>query len=420
MNLEKPLSSYILIVVFGLILSLCLTGTYSTAQAADWPNWRGPDYNGISKETDWTTEWPEDGPKVLWEKSIGIGFASITVGNGKAYTMGNIDGSDYVYCFDAATGEEIWKKSYECPLFDNLHEGGPCSTPTIDGYAVYTLSKKGDLIRFNADTGEIVWQKNIQDELECTPPIWHFANSPFIIDDLVILNAGLRGLALNKADGSVKWQNGSGIGAYSTPVPFDLDGNKCLVMLVAKEFIGLDVATGKVLWQVPWETRSEINSTDVIISGNKMFVSTGYDVGCALFNIENGKPVEVYKNKDMSTQLCSAVLWEGHLYGFSGDVRVKGLGAGSLKCMNFETGEVKWSQDGMGTGTLMFADGKLIILSEEGKLVIAEASPEGFKELASAQILTGKCWSVPVLANGRIYARNTPGKLVCVDVSSEN
>ena len=421
MRSQKRMNSCMFIIL-GLFLCVSSIGLYSTAKAADWPNWRGAGYNGISRETGWLTKWPEDGPEVLWEASIGIGFSSITVSNGRAYAMGNIGGSDYVYCFDAATGEEIWKKSYPCPLFDNLHEGGPGATPTVDGDAVYTFSKKGDIIRFNAATGEIIWQKNVQDELGCTPPRWNFASSPLVIDDLVILNAGIRGLALNKADGSVKWQNGPGTGAYSAAVPFDMDGKKCLAMLVAKEFIGLDVETGSALWQVPWETRSGISCTDVIISGDNMFVSTGYGYGCGLFKISLGdtpEAEEIYRNKNMSTQIDSAVLWEGYLYGFDGQVGRGSLGRGILKCMELKTGEVKWSQEGMGTGTLMLADGKLIILSEDGKLVIAEASSEGFKEMASAQILTGKCWTVPVLANGRIYARNAPGKLVCVDVSDK-
>jgi outer membrane protein assembly factor BamB len=404
------------------LLIFCIIFSINTAASAeDWPHWRGPVYNGISKETGWLTSWPEDGPKVLWEKSIGIGFSSITVSNGRAYTMGNIDARDHVYCYDAATGNEIWNKSYECPLFNNLHEGGPCATPTVDGNSVYTFSKKGDIIRWDAATGDIVWQKNVQDEWGCKPPSWNFSSSPLIIGDTLILNAGIRGLALNKADGSLKWQNGPGTGAYATAVPFDLDGKKSLAMLVADEFIGLDFETGKVLWQVPWQTHAQINATDVVISGNKMFVSTGYNVGCALYELKSGKPEEVYKNKEMSIQLNSAVLWKGDLYGFDGPIGMGGRpGRGNLKCMDFETGKVKWSQGGMGTGSLMLADGKLIILSEDGKLIIAEASPDSFKELASKQILTYKCWTVPVLANGRIYARNTQGKFVCLDVRGNN
>lgn len=393
---------------------------FDTATAADWPHWRGPDYNGISKETGWVTTFPEGGPKILWEKSIGTGFSSITVSDGKAYTMGNIDGSDILYCFDAATGNEIWKKSYPCPLFANLHEGGPCSTPTVDGDAVYTFSKKGDIIRFETATGKIVWHRDLQKELGLQPPRWNFSSSPFIYGDLVILNAGERGIALNKADGSVKWQNGTNAGGYSTAVPFKVGDKDCIALFVAKEAVALETATGTVLWSIPWKTQADINASDAVISDNKIFVSSGYGVGCGLFDISSGEPKEIYRNKKMSNQLNSSVLWKGYLYGFDGMIGMNGPGRGKLTCMNFETSEVKWSQDGMGTGSLMLADGKLIILSEDGKLVTAEASPDGFNEISSAQILTYKCWTVPVLANGRIYARNTAGRLVCVDVSGKN
>jgi len=143
-----------------------------------------------------------------------------------------------------------------------------------------------------------------------------------------------------------------------------------------------------------------------------VFISSGYDKGCVLLKINDGKLTELWKNKNMRNQVNSSVLWGGYLYGFDGQVG----GGGKLTCLDFATGQVKWSQDGLGTGSLMLADGKLIILGEKGRLVIAAASPEDYKEFSSAQILSGKCWTVPVLANGRIYARNAEGKLVCVDV----
>jgi outer membrane protein assembly factor BamB len=420
MRLHKVLESDMLS-VFCFAVILCGMGHSSPAAAADWPHWRGPDYNGISKETGWSASWPKSGPKILWEASLGTGFSSMSVSNGRVYTMGNIDGSDIVYCFDAATGNELWKKSYPCPLFDNLHEGGPCATPTVDGDAVYTFSKKGDIIRFDAATGRIVWQKNLEEQLGLKPPMWNFSSSPFIAGDLVILNAGQRGVALNKADGSVKWQSGAGPGAYSTPVPFKLGDNDYIAMFVAKEEVALEPNTGTVLWSIPWKTQADINASDAIISGDKIFISSGYNVGCGLFKIGTGEPQEIYRNKNMSNQLNSCVLWEGHLYGFDGMIGMGGrTGRGKLTCMDFETSQVRWTKEGLGTGSVMLADGKLIVLSEDGKLVIAEASPEGYKELVSAQILTYKCWTVPVLANGRIYARNTAGRLVCVDVSGKS
>jgi len=399
-------------------LVLCFIGLVSsgTAVAADWPQWRGPDYNGISKETEWTATFPEGGPKVLWEKSIGAGFASITVSDGKAYTMGNVDDNDILYCFDAATGSEIWKKSYSCPLLNKNHEGGPCATPTIDGDAVYTFSKNGDVLRFKAANGDIVWHKNLNKEFGFRFPRWHFSGSPLIVEDHVILNVGTSGVALNKADGSIAWQSDKGVCGYATGVPFTLDGQNSIVMMVSSEAVALNPATGDVLWRFPWKTSYDINAAEPLISGDTIFITSGYNHGCALLKIDENKVTELWQNKNMCNQINSSVLWDGFVYGFNGQVG----GKGELTCLEFESGNVKWSQGGMGTGSLMLADGKLIILSEDGKLVIAEASPEKYKEISSAQILTGKCWTVPVLANSRIYARNAAGRLVCVDVSGKN
>ena len=410
MKLRKMMKSVLHVVILGLCISAAVC---STARAADWLNYRGPNHDGISTETGWSTSWPESGPKILWKSSLGTGFASMAVSNGKVYATGNIGDKDFLYCLDAATGKEIWKKSYPCPLYKKDHEGGPCATPTIDGDAVYTFSKGGDAIRFNAATGEIVWHKNLNRELGLEHPTWYFAGSPFIAGDLVIYNAGTYGTALKKADGSLAWQSGKGASGYSTAVPYEIAGQQGVVMAVCEELVGLNPATGKVIWKFPWKTSYDINAADAVVSGDTVFISSGYNKGCALLKMSGGDVTKVWQNKNMRNHINCSALWEGHIYGFDGQVD----GGGKLSCIDLATGEKKWSQGGMGTGSLMIADGKLIILGEKGKLVIAAASPEGFKQLASAEILTGKCWTVPVLANGRIYARNAAGQLVCVDVS---
>jgi len=407
----RTIRYYFLIAAFGLGLSVAMS-YYGAAEGADWPNFRGPNHNGISNETGWSATWPEKGPKILWQKSIGTGFCSIAVSNGRAYTMGNIKDNDILYCFEADTGREVWKKSYPCPLFKKDHEGGPAATPTVNGDSVYTFSKNGDAIRFKTETGQIVWHKNLTKELRIEQPTWYFAGSPFVIDNLIILNAGTAGIALNKADGSVVWTNGNGPCGYATAVSFTMDNKKCVAIFGSRDIFGLVAATGEQVCQFPWKTSYDINAANPIISGDTIFISSGYNKGCALLKIGQGKLTEIWRNKNMCNHVSSCVLWEGHIYGFNGQ---QGDG-GKLTCLNYKTGEVKWSQRGMGTGSLMLADGKLIMLSNRGKLVTAPASPEGFKELSSAQILTGKCWTVPVLANGRIYARNAGGDLVCVDV----
>jgi len=415
MEFRKVVKYYVSALVFGFAVCAVGAGYYVTAEAADWPNWRGPNHNGISKETEWVATWPEAGPKVLWEKSLGAGFASMAVSEGRVYAMGNIKNNDILYCLDADTGKEIWKKSYPCPLFKKNHEGGPSATPTVSGDSVYTFSKNGDAVRFKAATGQVVWHKNLNKELDAKHPTWYFAGSALIIDNMVILNTGTNGIALNKDDGSVIWQNGKGAAGYATAVPYTMGNQKCVVIFSAKEMVALIAKTGKVLWKIPWKTSYDVNAADAIITGDKMFISSGYNKGCALFKIGPSDFTELWRNKSMSNHFNSCVLWKGYIYGLDD-------GSGKeLRCLDFKTGQLQWGQRGFGKGSLMLADGKLIILSDKGKLAIAEASPTGYKELSSAQILTGKCWTVPVLANGRIYARNNPdGRLVCLDVSGKD
>lgn len=409
MKFRNRIKCYLLLVS---LLCLIYAGLCPVARADDWPNWRGPNYDGVSKETGWSSKWSETGPKVLWEASIGTGFSSMAVSNGRVYTIGNINDKDILYCFEADTGKEIWKKSYPCPLYARNYEGGPTSTPTVQGDYVYVFSKNGDCLCFKAATGDVVWHKNIKEELGLRLPTWHFSSSPFIAGDLIILNAGTSGVALKKADGKLVWENGRGPSGYASAAPFTVGGKKCAALFTSRELVGVVIATGERLWEFPWKTDYDINSADPIISGDTVFISSGYDKGCALLKIHEDKVTELWRNRNMRNQCTNSVLWQGHIYGFDGQVN----GSGKLTCLNYETGESKWSQKGMGTGSVMIADDKLIILSENGKLVIAPASPDGFRELSSAQILTGRCWTVPVLANGRIYARSAAGRLVCVDV----
>jgi outer membrane protein assembly factor BamB len=174
----------------------------------------------------------------------------------------------------------------------------------------------------------------------------------------------------------------------------------------------VEIRGGKVFWEYPWKTEYDINAADPIVSGDKMFVSSGYRKGGALLKL-NDEPTVIWKSQNMHNQLNSSVLIGGHLYGISGQ---SGHGA-DLRCVEFQTGDVKWKEPSPGFGALMAADGKLIVLGEKGELIIAEATPEKFHALARAQVLGGKCWTTPVLSNGRIYCRNVHGTLVCVDVA---
>jgi outer membrane protein assembly factor BamB len=377
----------------------------------DWPNWRGPNHDGISKETGWTTQWPAEGPKKLWEATVGTGFGIVSVSKGRVYTMGNAKDTDTVFCLDADTGAVKWKHSYPCKLDPQNFEGGPGATPTVDGNVVYTFSRFGDALALDAESGKVIWSKNLLQELGAERTTWGLAGSVLIEGTLAIYNVGRTGAALDKGSGKVVWKS-EGVGGYSTPVPFGQGGQRALVMFSAQTVVGVAVATGQKLWEHRWKTEYDVNAADPIVSGATVFVSSGYGRGCSLIKVTGGQTKTVWENRNMRNHFANCVLVGDYIYGFDGNT-----GGGGLKCLDLATGAVKWSQERLTTGGLMVADGKIVALADGGKLIIAAASPDGFKQLASANPVKGRCWTMPVLANGRIYCKsNKEGHLVCLDV----
>lgn len=388
----------------------------AVVHGADWPIYRGPQHNGITGETNWIADFPATGPKQLWKKSIGIGFSTMTISNGRVYAMGNSGKSgpnanqDTVFCFDADTGKEIWKHTYSCPLEPKYYEGGTLSTPTVDGNVVYTISKMGHLFCLDAADGSVKWQKNMNKDLGFELPTWHFAGSPFVYENMLILNLGDAGVALNKANGEVIWDNGKGICGYSTPFLFTFDGQKCVAILGASHIMGVRISDGEVLWKSPFENDVKVNAADPVIVGNEVFASSGYNFGCVKIKVTGGNVENLWQNKNMRNHMNCSMYWKGYLYGFDET---------ALTCLDFKDGSIKWTERSLGKGALMMsADGRMIIISDKGELAIANADPEKFDLISRAQILPkAKCWTTPILANGKIYARNANGDMVCVDVS---
>ena len=415
MKAQDRFGGIALVLICSVAVGVFLGGLTAVAGAADWPNWRGPGYNGISTETDWNADWPEGGPKLLWKISVGTGFSSIVVSDDRAYTMGNVDDKDIVYCLDARTGTEIWRHEYAEAKNPQNYEGGPNATPTVAGGRVYTFSRSGQVHCLDAASGGVIWQEDLKEKFGIEAPKWGLSGSALVVGNVVILNAGTWGIALDKTNGKVVWESGTSPGGYATAVPYSRGQEQCVVMFGAKGVAGLLASSGQRLWELPWTTSYDVNAADPIVSGDTVFVSSGYGTGCALLKVQGDKAEQVWSSEAMRNQCNSSVLLEGHIYGFDGQLG----GGGKLTCLDHKSGKVKWSQDGLGTGSLMAADGKLIILGEKGKLVIAEAKPDRFRPLSSVQLLTGRCWSVPVLANGRIYARNAAGDFACVDVGKK-
>ncbi len=385
----------------------------STVQAADWPHWRGPHYDGISREAAPKANFS----KIAWQKAIGVGFSSMAVAEGRVFAMGcsgqRRGTQETFYCLDAATGKPLWSDSYAAALVDYLHEGGPCATPTVDGKRVYGLSKSGRLACYNVANGEKHWTVELMPMAGLAkPPEWGFAGSPLVLGNMVIVEATFTA-AFNKTTGKEIWRSKVYKPAYGTPAAFQFKGRFYLATLKTDGLVILDAQTGKPVAFQDWRTSFRTNSTTPIVIGNKIFVSTGYQRGCALFEFTGTDLKQIYTNKHLSNHMNNSVVIGDFIYGFDGNTH--GRTPKQIVCMRLADGAVQWRKLGYGCGSLMAVQDQLLILGEKGKLALGPASPKGFTATAEAQVLQGRCWTVPVYANGRIYARNAAGTLVCVD-----
>lgn len=377
--------------------------------ADDWPQWRGPTRDGISTETGWTTTWPAGGPRVLWKASFGAGCSSITVAEGRAYTMGNQNNTDTVYCVDVVSGRTLWEYSYPSQLDPNMFDGGPTGTPAVDGPRVYALSRDGLLLCLTE--GKVVWSKNLPKDFGAPKPRWGYANSPLVFGDRLILDAGGPGasaVALNKLTGELIWKAGDDRAGYSSPVVVKPGAEATVAFLNAAALVVRAANDGRELWRYPWKTLYDVNAATPIVHGDAIFISSGYGRGGALVRQEGAGGNPVWETREMRNHINSSVLWDGHFFGFD---------ESSLKCLDAATGKTRWRQGSMGKGSLIIAAGKLIIMSENGKLVVALPSTTRFQRVAEAQVLSkGRSWVVPTLANGRLFCRNNSGEAVALDV----
>ena len=400
------------------VLLACAWVVTLDVRGADWPQWRGPDENGITTER---LPSKPDFDQVRWRKQVGTGFSSVAVAEGRLFTLGHrgpkSGGEETVWCLDAESGKEWWTHSYPAPLIDRFYEGGPGATPTVRQGRVFTYSKHGRLHCYLAKDGKLLWQRDMLAEAGLDgPPEWGFASSPYLLnDDTLIIEAGAT-FALEAASGKVLWKGERFTPAYGTPKAFPVDGRKLLAVMKTEGLVVLDAADGRTVGNAGWKTSFDTTATTPIVQGNRIFISTGYDRGCALFELADNGLRKIYENQRMANHMNNSVLIADHLYGFDGTAH-RGRPT-ELVCLELATGREKWRVppgEGLGCGSVTAtADGTLLILSERGELVAAPASPAGFKATARASVLGGKCWTVPVLAHGRVYCRNSRGDLVCV------
>lgn len=400
--------------IFALLLLVVASGS---VRADDWPRWLGPFGNGSSKETGLKLTWDEKGPKKLWEAEGGEGYSTIAVADGRAITLVQRGGKEIAVAFDAKTGSPLWQTPI-APGFKNSYGNGPRSTPTIDGDLVFVQSVSGNLACLRAKDGGFVWDKNLLTTFGGKNISWGLSASPIVDGDLVFTIPGGKGAgvaAFEKTTGKLAWKVGDDKAAYASPTIATVGGKKQVVFFTAPGLVGVDPSSGKELWRMGWKTEFDCNICTPIAIGEKLFVSSGESVGCAMLQLKADSPPDVVwesrgKKGVMTNYWANAVVHNKHLYGLSGefDKRI------DLNCVDAETGKLVWSKAGTGKGALLLAQDHLIFTTKTGDLVVAKADPTSYQEVSRATVL-GENRTSPTLSNRRLYVRDLK-KIVCFDL----
>ncbi len=400
------------LLVFGAALASALESAEH-----DWPQWRGPDRTGRSRETGLLKTWPKEGPKQVWKiTTAGTGFSGPAIANGRLFAMGNRGEDQYVLCFDDRTGKELWAvKNGEA--YHNGYGDGPRCTPTLDADRVYALGAHGDLCCLQTKDGKAVWRLNILQRFKGDNISWGISESPLIEGSLLIVTPGGQDAtmaALDKVTGKTVWTSkdpaGSEDPGYASPIAFTAAGVRQVATLTSKGGIGVRLADGKFLWRYDKPANGTANVATPVFHDDRVFFTSDYGTGGGLVKVSaDGSADEVYFNRDMKNHHGGVVLVGKHLYGFNSSV---------LTCMEFATGKVAWQNRSVGKGSLCFADGHLYVMSENGVVGLVEATPAGYHEKSRFNLpdrSDSPSWTHPVVANGRLYLRDQ-GNLFCYDV----
>ncbi len=381
-----------------------------------WTNFRGPKRDGKYDETPISTSWPANGPTALWRQPVGVGYSSFAIADGKAYTIEQRRQQEVVAAYDVGTGRELWTQRWNAEFTDGNGDG-PRATPTWDQGRVYALGATGELRCLDANTGAVIWGKNILSENQASNLQWAQAASPLIVDDKVIVLPGGGGgksvVAYNKMTGAPVWKSLDDRQAYVSPMLVELGGRRQIVVVSASRVVGLVPETGALLWSYPWDTDMGINvSQPIVVDNNRFFISSGYDKGAALVELRPSGNVfsamTVWENKNMKNKFNSSVLHNGYIYG---------LDEGILVCLDVNTGQRKWKEGRFGYGQVVLASGHLIVTDgTSGDVALVKASPDGYTEVARFSALKGQTWNYPALAGGRLLVRNS-SEMAAYDIS---
>jgi outer membrane protein assembly factor BamB len=382
---------------------VALPSVVSNRVLDDWPQWRGPNRDGRSAETGLLKDWPAGGPALAWRAAgAGEGYSSFATSQGRLFTLGARGGTEYVIAFDAASGKRLWETAHGT-RFSNDRGDGPRATPTIEGDRVYAFGASGDLSVLDAATGKVHWTVNVLKQFRGSNIQWGLSESPLVLADRILVNAGGTIVALKKTDGTSIWTTQGDEAGYSSAVAHKVGEVTEAIYFTSNRVLGVDVNSGRQLWSYGKVANRTANIATPIVRGNRVFVSSDYGTGSALLELvasgNNVSAKEVYFTRQMKNHHATSILVGEHLFGFDSSI---------LTAMEFNTGNVAWQNRSVGKGSLTFADDRLYLFSENGVVGLAEASPAGYREHGRFELKTGRLptWSHPVVSGGKLFLRD--------------
>jgi hypothetical protein len=383
--------------------------------AADWPQFLGPTRNSTSTETGLIATWPKDGPPVLWQIDVGAGFSGPVIAGDRLILFHRVDKEEIVSCRDAATGKEHWKYAYPTDYRDDFgFDEGPRSTPIIANGRVYTLGAEGRLHCLELENGKKIWERSVNTEYDAPKGFFGVGTTPLLEGELLLVNVGGKEagiVAFHKDTGKEVWRATNQEASYSSPVAATIHGKRIAAFFTRAGIVLLEPAEGKVIYQKRWRARenASVNAATPVIVDDLIFFSACYGTGAILLQVGKDNVEEVWKGDELlSNHYSTSVHEKGYLYGFDGRQEA----GAHLRCIELKTGKVSWTCEQAGCGSMVLAERRLIILTEKGDLVLVEATPDAYKEIARASVLSGTCRSLIALANGRLYGRDEK-RLVC-------
>ena len=422
---SRPLRSSVLLMLRSVKVLVLTTAFVASADifAADWIQYRGELGDGVSVESLKNENWKSSPPKVLWKVPTPLGFSSMSVADGRVFTIvaEEVAGSgktELCVALNAETGEELWKTPLGASDYghdggnagarDNKGGDGPRSTPTVDGDLVYVYDSHMVLTCLNAASGKVVWKHDVVGEFSGREIKWLNATSPILVGDMIVVGGGGAGqtfLAFNKTSGDLIWKSGDDTITHATPRLADVAGTPQIIFFAKSGLISVEPGNGQELWRAEFPF-SVSTAASPVVNGNHVYCSAGYSVGSQVVKVSADQTAEKvwFKKNRLMNHWSTPVALDGHLYGI---YEFKKYGQAPLQCVEIETGEIKWTTRGFGPGNCILVGDKLVVLSDAGEVVLVSAKPDAYEELGRVKAVSGKCWSTPAFSNGRIYVRST-------------